>query len=689
VQFTVETQAGASVAGIDPEFVSGTFAKLVAAADGKRSHWVSYIHEQQTGDMPKTCEGGDKDGHPCSDNLDCPGGTCTDIPPVVPNPPGARQADNGGGSLEDNGDGSYVFTYTTDPTTSTDPTWEPNLTHRAGLEIRINNTLNPDNPTFDLVPDGGAGSGHKDDLSTDSCNNCHGRLGVHGGGTGGRFTVEYCVTCHNDQTRDQGFGESLDMANMVHNIHAANDYYVLAHGTHDYSDVTYPRTLFDCANCHTASEDTPDGDDWKESVDSLSCGGCHADRLVVSTPDATTGLSTYSFFHEGVGTQEDGQCLQCHATGSNSAEERHRNRAAEEMVNFAFSIDDAMIMDDASVEITFTVSNPIDMTTYDITDANGPFGDEESRLRFRIAWSTDDYSNHESLRASPGQPVTIDALDECTGAAINCTQNVDGSYTLTDTIPLPSSTTGDTYGIAMEGRAVVDDNGTPLEVPIMSQIDYVTIDDVMTPEPRREIVDIALCKNCHGIISEHGGNRTNNIQVCAVCHNPNATDEAVSEASVDMKAMIHGIHDANASFGDGGDAFFDVTYPRHNRSTRECNACHLEGTYDPVDTTVSFRLATTTDSEADPEDPEDDLNTTFNAATCGGCHLNLDNPDTPLVDESEGSVTTAAHMAQNGSSFVVKQDIMGMLDDPFAIETCVTCHAAGKSSDVAVVHGGE
>jgi hypothetical protein len=59
------------------------------------------------------------------------------------------------------------------------------------------------------------------------------------------------------------------------------------------------------------------------------------------------------------------------------------------------------------------------------------------------------------------------------------------------------------------------------------------------------------------------------------------------------------------------------------------------------------------------------------------------------VDESEGSVTTAAHMAQNGSSFVVKQDIMGMLDDPFAIETCVTCHAAGKSSDVAVVHGGE
>ena len=93
----------------------------------------------------------------------------------------------------------------TRPTRRYPPTriWEPDLTHRAGLEIRIDDALNPDNPTMDIVPSGGAGSGHKAIADTNLCNNCHQRLSLHGGG---RFTVEYCVTCHNDQTRDQGFG---------------------------------------------------------------------------------------------------------------------------------------------------------------------------------------------------------------------------------------------------------------------------------------------------------------------------------------------------------------------------------------------------------------------------------------------------------------------------------------------------
>ncbi len=802
VDFTLKTAGGADVTGLNPDSVSGTFVKLVAASAGKRSHWVNYIHGQETGDMPKTCKLGDEAGNLCSVDGDCPGigGTCTVDSPAVPDDPGARQAERDEGDAEagnvlDNGDGSYTFTYTADPTTSTDPTWEPNLTHRAGLEIRINNTLNPDNPTFDLVPDGGAGSGHKDILSTDSCNNCHGRLGLHGGGTGGRFTVEYCVTCHNDQSRDQGWGESIDMAHMAHSIHGKVvrefqetefkefAYWILGRDPHDYTETTYPRPIIDCATCHTMTEETPDGDAWKTSVDSLSCGGCHVSGLTVSTADATTGLSTYTYTHQivpEIGQKSDGECVNCHSPttppappNAISAQEVHRNLVAEAMKNFGLGIEDVLLNGDGDIEITFTVFNPTDDTTYDITDPLGPFGDLEcdggdddgdpcsddddclgtdpepngtcdsrARLRFRIAWSTDDYSNHESLDIV-GQPVTINALDECTGLALNCSANLvcdggandgetcdpdadcplgecvldvcvggtnDGlacdpdaecpggtcildSYTLTDdTITLPSTTTGDTYGVAMEGRARVDvdSNGSANSIPITSQIDYVTIDDVMTPMPRREIVSIELCNNCHGIKTNHGSNRTNNVQVCVVCHNANATDledaGPLFEASVDLKVMIHGIHDANASFGDGADPFFHVTYPRHNRSTRECNACHLEGTYYPVDTTVNFRLATTTDSEALPADPEDDLNTTFNAATCGGCHLNLDNPDT-AQDESAGSITTAAHMVQNGSSFVIEQDITGMFTNELTVETCILCHGEGGSEDVGVVHG--
>lgn len=158
------------------------------------------------------------------------------------------------------------------------------------------------------------------------------------------------------------------------------------------------------------------------------------------------------------------------------------------------------------------------------------------------------------------------------------------------------------------------------------------------------------------------------------------------EASVDLKSMIHGIHSNNASFAGGND-FFDITYPR---PINQCNACHLEGTYYPVDTVVDFRLATTTDSgdrtPASLEDPEDDENTTFNAATCGGCHLRLDNPAT-AEDESLGSLTTAAHMGQNGSEFLATQTIEGLLS-PLSIETCTVCHGPGGAADVGVVHAG-
>ena len=76
VDFTLKTEGGADVTGLDPESVSGTFVKLVAAAAGKRSHWVSYIHGQETGDMPKTCKLGDEAGNLCSVDDDCPVGTC-------------------------------------------------------------------------------------------------------------------------------------------------------------------------------------------------------------------------------------------------------------------------------------------------------------------------------------------------------------------------------------------------------------------------------------------------------------------------------------------------------------------------------------------------------------------------------------------------------------------------------------
>jgi OmcA/MtrC family decaheme c-type cytochrome len=145
------------------------------------------------------------------------------------------------------------------------------------------------------------------------------------------------------------------------------------------------------------------------------------------------------------------------------------------------------------------------------------------------------------------------------------------------------------------------------------------------------------------------------------------------ESPVDFKRMIHQIHAGNSPliFGFGGSVhdFSEVTFPGE---LANCTGCHLEGTYYPTRDDVDFRWATTTDTGGDLNDPEDDDNITTNTSTCGSCHTS---------DFAE------SHMVNvGGGNFDVMQDIDGSLDVD-EVETCTTCHAAGKDGDVAEAHG--
>ena len=234
-----------------------------------------------------------------------------------------------GGTLLELGSGQYQYTFGTDVTNVTTPiavAWEPSLTHRVGMEIRLSGEgetpLAPDNPVFDFAPDGGAGSGiTKDIATTASCQNCHYEFDMHGGP---RKSVEYCVTCHNPGSVDPDTGNSVDMAHLAHSIHMGEDrtnpFIVIGYGgsVHDYGEVTYPQAKTYCETCHTASETTPDGDAWNEGATAKSCGGCHDNGLLAENHDPVTGEAVYSFDHDAagadvpVGIAQDGLCMTCH-----------------------------------------------------------------------------------------------------------------------------------------------------------------------------------------------------------------------------------------------------------------------------------------------------------------------------------------------------------------------------------------
>jgi OmcA/MtrC family decaheme c-type cytochrome len=156
---------------------------------------------------------------------------------------------------------------------------------------------------------------------------------------------------------------------------------------------------------------------------------------------------------------------------------------------------------------------------------------------------------------------------------------------------------------------------------------------------RREIIDIDKCNACHDLggagLSFHGANRTGEMQVCVLCHNPNATDirqrpadpgdttDGKREEAIDMKRMIHQIHmggdleEPVVIYGFGGNEhdYAGVNFIGNNMN---CLTCHRTGTYSTDDAWRT--LPSTVDSGADPTDPEDDLNISPVTAVCSSCH---------------------------------------------------------------------
>ncbi len=266
-----------------------------------------------------------------------------------------------------------------------------------------------------------------------------------------------------------------------------------------------------------------------------------------------------------------------------------------------------------------------------------------SRLSIDIGWSTADYTNKDSGSASlatgsPAQPIQINPLT-ISGGTPATGPDAEGAFTSTSPLVLPADVDG-SIGVALEGHPAVDANedGTPDRIAVTSAIDYFAATG--TRAPRRDSVNVQKCDDCHNQLSIHGSNRTDNVQVCAVCHNPNATDIVqrvadtdcvdmlgTDDAPIDLKYMIHAIHaGAEADYtvcgrGSSAHSFAHVRYPGKLNNCEGCHntpAANATASYYPVDPTDV--LATTVDAGADRGSTTDDIAWSPNTAVCSACH---------------------------------------------------------------------
>ncbi len=734
VNFTVFSD-GAVKQGLALANVSFAIAKLIPGSNGNPDQWVNYIYRTETAAV----------------NVG-PGGK-----PVLATAQQAttdsKQTDPAlaAAQLVYNPDGYYTYTFRTDikdPTKTTGVVFEPDRTHRIAIQLSYTNAAGETvrvNPYFDVTFDATGKSVAVTDPSktrkmTDvtSCNSCHEKLALHGGG---RVDTQFCVMCHNPGTTDANSGNVLTLATMAHKIHSGKllkanldngkggeDYTIWGYNNTKvgFAEVGFPQDLRNCTKCHSgANPATPQGDNWKTKPSKEACLTCHANNTG-SDWDGTHKVFAGTLVKAGAAAKEltNAQCADCHRVGSNISPERvHWNQNEENAARYKMNIESATY-DAATRKVTvkYFLSDPTNgnaaynLVTSECTGVpvcanTTKFGN----LRFYLA-----YQN----MVGQSTAVTEFSANNNGGSGANVfayTGTNDGSnhYTAQITVPADNAT------MFAAGTARVVSIGQikepKLQVkwatdPRPEQTPRVLVNTVVqhtftelalsgTLNPRRVIVATEKCNVCHGALGTtsgsntlaeafHGGAR-NIVEACVTCHDVNKmsstkmTNGLALNESYQFKRMIHGIHGNSKR-----------TYPFTHGNT-VVDAFNKDGT----SMTGGAPLAANVENyAAEVAWPGVGIN-------CNACHVNnsykvdqgplgaviskpagITDPMAWLVASPKAASCTACHDSPKAMAHVTSfgNGSFGNRTQAQSMQTqeiCADCHSSGGFKGVDIVHG--
>jgi OmcA/MtrC family decaheme c-type cytochrome len=504
-----------------------------------------------------------------------------------------------------------------------------------------------------------------DIIRTASCNTCHDQLSFHGGKRRG---LDMCVLCHQPQLVDPDTGDDLQARILFHKIHMGENLpSVVAGGKYtpggtDYSAVAYPADPGDprrCITCHSQTNGATQATAFLTNPTRAACGSCHDDV------NFATGVN-----HAGGPQFDDKLCSNCHIPQGE--------------IDFDASITGAHVAPISSSLLTglavaiSKVSNGTagskPTVAFTVKDGSGkPLAlSKVSALSFTMAGPTSDYgyTSFGSDVTTPGY-VTESALTTST-----CDNNGNCQYTFTHAVPSGSH---GTYAIGAESRRTeVVLAGTTSQLSIqygaVNPVSYFSVDS-STVTPRRAVVQLSNCNQCHVFLSVHGTLR-NNTEYCVFCHNPSNTDasqrgNAQNPADknqppqgINLNLLVHRIHYGinmqaanrtyivvgfNGSHNDFSGTLYPPMDPKGNSTdTRNCSLCHINGTEQSNLALTGLHQVT------DPQGPINPVQPITSA--CTGCHVDL---------------ATASHALSNTTT-------LG--------EACNVCHGTGGAYAVDQSH---
>jgi OmcA/MtrC family decaheme c-type cytochrome len=540
--------------------------------------------------------------------------------------------------------------------------------------------------TFNFVPNGAAVTVTRDVIRTQSCNGCHDQLAFHGGYAHG---MEMCVLCHQPQNQDPVTGNTLDAKVFFHKIHMGAELpSVIGTSTtpgvpfevagfmnilSNFSTVVDPADPRRCEVCHSQTTGAEQAKAFVTEPARVPCSACH------DNVNFATGAN-----HPGGFQADDSECHNCHIPEGELPFDASILGAHVVATDTAatYPQNPDTLLAGINLAITGVANTSAGQTptvNFTLEDDSGHkiALSQATTLEFTMAGPTTDYGYTTfGTAATPGY-VTESALKAPCDSSGNCT------YTFMNAIP--TAATG-TYTIGGEARmSVTVLAGTTSQQSVvaaaMNPVVNFSVDGSVVA-PRRTVVALSNCNQCHVALSLHG-NLRNNTEYCVLCHNPSntdastramatvAADKAAPPQGINFNLLVHRIHDGVnvvpaggkpyivVGFGGSHNDFSDVLFPAMSPTgnatyLQDCSICHVNST-EQNDLPLMGSLNQVTDPQGyiNPVGPI--------SSACSGCHV---------------SKAEASHFLENGGSLAT---------DPLG-ESCTVCHAAGAQFAVDAVH---
>jgi OmcA/MtrC family decaheme c-type cytochrome len=606
----------------------------------------------------------------------------------------------GGGTVTSLGAGQYKYTFLAQAPAGFDPTVTTTVAVDGNRDLTsFNLGISYAGTTLNFVPNGAAVTVTRDVINTQSCNTCHDQLAFHGGYANG---MQMCVLCHQPQNADPVTGNSLDAKVFFHKLHMGSQlpsvigtattpgvpYQIIGYmnSVSDFSTVIDPATPQRCEVCHSLAPSTnaPAATQAKAFLlepSRAACGACHDDV------NFATGAN-----HPGGIQPNDAQCANCHVPQGELPFDASIMGAHVVATDTAATYPpnpDTLLpgINLAIASVTSTNAGQTPIVNFTLKDDKGnniPLS-QATTLQFTMAGPTTDYGYTSFGSGTASTPGYVQE------SALKATCTSSGACTYNFTHAIPAAATG-TYTIGGEARENVTvsqllagvTTQTVVEAGASNPVVNFSVDG-STMAPRRTVVALSNCNNCHVSLSLHG-NLRNNTEYCVLCHNPSntdastrssatvASDKALPPQGINFNVLVHRIHDGVNAAADGGgpknpyivvgfggshNDFSGTLYPAMSPAgdatyLQNCSMCHVNST-EQNDLPLMGNLNQVTDPQGwiNPVQPI--------SSACSGCHV---------------SKAEASHFFENGGSSAT---------DPLG-ESCTVCHAAGAQFAVDAVH---